>query len=77
MSGCIIRTDRDRALAFGDGVFFQLARDRDFRALAREPFGRLDVQKVKEIRFTYSLGKREATTPAPVPKIDRANSTNV
>ena len=73
----MIRTDRDRALAFGDSVFFELARDRDFRALAQEPFGRLDLQKVKEIRFTYALGKREATTPAPVPKIDRANGTNV
>ena len=73
----MIRTDRDRALAFGDGVFFELATDRDFRALAQEPFGRPDLQTVKEIRFTYALGKREATTPAPVPKIDQANGTVV
>ena len=59
------------------GVFFELAIDRDLRALAQDPFERLDVQKVKEIRFTYSLGKREVTTPAPVPKIDRKNGTNV
>ena len=73
----MIRTDRDRVLAVGDGVFYELARDRDCRALAQEPFGRLDLQKVKEIRFTYALSKREATTPARVPKIDRANGTNV
>ena len=73
----MIRTDRDRVLAFRVGVFFELARDRDFRALAQEPFGRLNLQKVKDIRFTYALGIRGATTPAPVSKIDRVNGINV
>ena len=73
----MIRTDRYRALVFQDGVFFELATDRDFRALTQEPFGRLDLQKVKEIRFTYAPGKRGAATPAPVPKIDQANGTVV
>ena len=70
VGGRMIRIDRDPALAFGDDVFFERATDRDFRALAQAPLGRLDLQKVKEICFTYALGKREATTPAPVPKID-------
>lgn len=77
MGGRMIGIDRDRVLAFWDGVFFELARDRDFRAVGQEPFWRLELQKGKEIRFTYALGQREAATPAPVPKIDPVSGSSV
>ena len=77
MGGRMIRIDKDRVLAFWDGVFFELARDRDFRAVGQEPFWRLELHKGKELRFTYDLGKREAVTPAPVPENDPANATSV
>ena len=38
MGGRMIRIDKDRSLAFWNGVFFELARDRDFRAVGQEPF---------------------------------------
>ena len=77
MGGRMIRIDKDRSLVSWNGVFFELARDRDFRAVGQEPFWGLQIEKGKELRFTYALGKRDASTPAPVPKIDRANGTSV
>ncbi len=77
MGGQMIRIDKDRSLVFWNGVFFELARDRDFRAVGQEPFWGLQIEKGKDLRFTYDLGKRDASTPAPVPKIDRANGTSV
>lgn len=75
--GRMIQIDKDRSLVFWNGVFFELARDRDFRAVGQEPFWRLQIEKGKELRFTYALGKQNASTPAPVPQIDRASGTNV
>ena len=50
---------------------------RDFRAVGQEPFWSLQIEKGKELRFTYALGERNASTPVPVPKIDMANGTIV
>ena len=77
MGGRMIQIDKERVLAFWNGVFFELARDHDFRALGQEPFWRLELQKGKELRFTYDLGKREAATHAPVPEKFPANGTSV
>lgn len=48
MGGLLIEVDDDRVLAPWDGVFFELERDRDFRALGQEPFWQLEIQKGKE-----------------------------
>lgn len=48
MGGLLIAVDEDRVLAPWDGVFFELERDRDFRALGQEPFWQLEIQKGKE-----------------------------
>lgn len=77
MGGRVIGIDADRALAPWDGVFFELARDRDFRALGQEPFWHLEIQKGKQLRFTYDLGEREAVAPAPVPGIDPENGASI
>lgn len=76
MGGRLIWIDADRALAPWDGVFFELARDRDFRAAGQEPFWRLEIRKGKEIRFT-SVGKADAVTPTPRPETDAATGIRV
>ncbi len=73
----LIGIDAARALAPWDGVFFELARDRDFRAVGQEPFWHLEIHKGKQLRFTYDLGEREAVTPAPQPEIDPAKGARV
>lgn len=73
----MIRIDNDRVLAFWNGVFFELARDNDFRAVGQEPFWRLELQKGKELSFTYDLGKRKAVTRARAPENVLANGTSV
>jgi hypothetical protein len=69
MGGRFIEVDADHALAPWDGVFFELERDRDFRAAGQEPFWRLEIAKGKEIRFTQ-VGKADAVTPTPGPATD-------
>ena len=44
LGGVMLEVDRDRALAPWDGVFFELARDRDFRA-SGEPRWQLELRK--------------------------------
>lgn len=67
MGGRLIEIDADRALAPWDGVFFELERDRDFRAAGQEPFWRLEIAKGKDIRFVQ-VGKPDVVTPAPAPE---------
>lgn len=64
LGGSLLEVDRDRALAPWDGVFFELARDRDFRAVGQEPGWQLEIRVGSEMRFTYDYGKGSAVTPA-------------
>lgn len=68
MGGRLIGIDADHALAPWDGAFFELERDRDFRAAGQEPFWRLEIAKGKAIRFVQ-VGKADVVTPAPNPTI--------
>ncbi len=70
LGGLMLEVDRDRALAPWDGVFFELARDRDFRASGRDPGWQLELRKGVEMRFTYDDGKGTAILPAPRLEID-------
>lgn len=71
----LLEIDRDRALAPWDGVFFQLARDRDFRAVGQEPGWQLEIRQGAEMRFTYDYGKDSAVTPASSVKLDSNTGT--
>ncbi len=73
--GLLLQIDGDRALAPWDGVFFELKRDRDFRAMGQEPGWQLEIKKGAEIRFTYDYGKGTAVTPAPAAQMDPASGT--
>ncbi|MGH8249775.1 MAG: META domain-containing protein [Steroidobacteraceae bacterium] len=73
--GLLLEIDADRVLAPWDGVFFELERDRDFRAVGQEPGWQLEIHKGTEMRFTYDYGKGAASTPAPAPQVDSSNGT--
>jgi heat shock protein HslJ/uncharacterized membrane protein len=75
LGATLIEVDRDRALAPRDGVFFELARDRDFRAVGQDPGWQLEVRKGSEMRFTYDHGKGSAVTPAPRTQLDPRTGT--
>ena len=71
----LIEIDSNRALAPWDGVFFELARDRDFRALGQEPGWQLEIRKGAEMRLTYDYGAGTAVTPAARVQIDPTSGT--
>ena len=71
----LLEVDRDRALAPWDGVFFELARDRDFRAVGQEPGWQLELRVGSEMRFTYDYGKGSAVTPAAARRVDARTGT--
>jgi len=75
LGGLMLEVDRDRALAPWDGVFFELARDRDFRASGHQPPWLLELRKGVEMRFTYDDGKGTAITPAPRLQVDTKTGT--
>jgi uncharacterized membrane protein len=77
MGARLIGIDTNRALAPWDGVFFELAREHDFRALGQEPGWQLELFPGREIRFTYDYGARTAVTPAPAPETDAKSATRV
>ena len=71
----LLEIDADRALAPWDGVFFELARDRDFRALGQEPGWQLEIRKGAEMRFIYDYGRGMAVTPASRAQVDSGSGT--
>jgi len=75
LGATLIEVDRDRALAPRDGVFFELARDRDFRAVGQEPGWQLELRAGSEMRFTYDYGKGSAVMPAPRAQVDARTGT--
>jgi heat shock protein HslJ/uncharacterized membrane protein len=75
LGATLLELDRDRALAPWNGVFFELERDRDFRAVGQEPGWQLEVRKGSEMRFTYDYGKGTAVTPAPRTQVDAQTGT--
>ena len=75
LGATLIEVDRDRALAPWNGVFFELARDRDFRAVGQEPGWQLELRIGSEMRFTYDYGKNSAVTPAARAQLDARTGT--
>ena len=71
----LLEIDADRVLAPWDGVFFELRRDRDFRALGQEPGWQLEIRKGAEMRFIYDYGKNMAVTPASRAQVDSNSGT--
>ncbi len=70
----LIEIDEDRALVPWDGVFFEVARDTDERAVGQEPFWNLQILKGRELRFTFDLGERMVVVPDAGPVIDEVHA---
>ncbi len=75
LGATLLELDRDRALAPWDGIFFELVRDRDFRAVGQEPGWQLEIRNGSEMRLTYDDGKGTAVTPAPRTQLDAQTGT--
>ena len=75
LGGSLLELDRNRALAPWNGVFFELTRDRDFRAIGQEPGWQLEIRLGSEMRFTYDYGKGSAVTPAARGVLDSRTGT--
>lgn len=75
LGGTFLGIDADRALAPWDGVFFELVRDRDFRALGQEPGWELEIHKGAEMRLNYDYSKSTAVTPASRAQVDARTGT--
>jgi heat shock protein HslJ/uncharacterized membrane protein len=69
----LLEINANRALAPWDGVFLELARDRDFRAIGQEPGWQLEIRKGAEMRLTYDYGKGMAVTQAPKLQVDSSS----
>lgn len=71
----LIEISPDRVLAPWDGVFFELQRDQDFRALGQEPGWQLEIRMGAEMRLTYDYGEGTAITPATRAQVDSSSGT--
>ncbi len=76
MGGRLIAIDADRALAPWDGVFFELTRDQDVRAVGQEPGWLLELHKGKGIRFSYDYGQQTVSGPNPQAATDTTGTTS-
>lgn len=74
MGSRLIAIDADRVLAPWDGVFLELTRDQDVRAVGQEPGWLLELRKGKEIRFSYDYGQQTVTAPSPQVVADTTGS---
>ncbi len=75
LGATLIGIDADRVLAPMDGVFFELVRDRDFRAVGQEPGWELEIHKGAEMRLNYDYSKSTAVTPTSRAQVDARTGT--
>ena len=72
MGGRLLGIGPDRALAPWDGIFFELERESDFRAVGQEPGWLLEIRNGREIRLISDYGADTAVTPLPPAETDSA-----
>jgi hypothetical protein len=70
MGGRLIGIAADRALAPWDGIFFELTRDSDFRAVGQEPGWLLEIRHAREMRLITDYGADTAVTAVPPAETD-------
>ena len=73
MGGRLIGIEADRALAPWNGIFFEVARESDFRAVGQEPGWLLEIRHARELRLITDYGAD--TVVAPVPPIETDPAT--
>ena len=72
MGGRLIGIAADRALAPWDGIFFELSRDSDFRAVGQEPGWLLEIRHGRDMLLITNYGADTAVTPVPRAETDSA-----
>ena len=72
MGGRLIGIEADRALAPWDGIFFELSRDSDFRAVGQEPGWLLEIRHARQMRLITDYGADTVVTPVPAAETDSA-----
>lgn len=72
MGGRLLGIGPDRALAPWDGLFFELEREADFRAVGQEPGWLLEIRRDGQIRFIADYGADTTITPVPPVETDSA-----
>jgi hypothetical protein len=70
LGGRLIGIGADRVLAPWDGVFFELTRETDFRAVGQEPGWLLEIRNAREMRLITDYGADTAITPVPTGRTD-------
>jgi hypothetical protein len=73
MGGRLIGIEPDRALAPWEGVFFELTRASDFRAVGQEPGWLLEIRNSRGMRLITDYGADTAVAPVPPSGIDSAS----
>jgi uncharacterized membrane protein len=74
LGGRLLALDSDHVIAPRDGVFFELERDHDFRAVGEEPFWGVQIAMGKWMRF-QAPGEPDVVTPVPIPSVDPVSGT--
>jgi hypothetical protein len=72
MGSRLIGITADRALAPWNGIFFEVARESDFRAVGQEPGWLLEIRDGKEIHLIADYGADTVVTPVPPGQTDSA-----
>jgi hypothetical protein len=72
IGGRLIGIQADRALAPWNGVFFELTRESDFRAVGQEPGWLLEIRHARELRLITDYGADTAVTSVPPAETDSA-----
>jgi uncharacterized membrane protein len=73
MGGRLIGIAADRALAPWDGIFFELSRDSDFRAVGQEPGWLIEIRHGRDMLLITDYGADTAV--APVPRVETDSAT--
>jgi hypothetical protein len=70
VGGRLIGIDADRALAPWNGIFFELSRESDFRAVGQEPGWLLELRHGGAIRLITDYGADTVVAPVPPSETD-------
>ena len=72
IGGRLIGIGADRALAPWNGIFFELTRESDFRAVGQEPGWLLELKHSGQIRLVADYGNDTVVAPTPPAETDSA-----
>ncbi len=75
LGGRLIGIGADRVLAPWNGIFFELTRESDFRAVGQEPGWLLEIRHPREMRLITDYGADTVVAPVPAAESDSATGS--